>query len=102
MKSLTIAERHDGSEVLLHGFKAAVTEQIETYRALVGRSSHPEFASVTRIDTLGTVKALRFTPESLPASTPAPEVEPLPAPTPTKGKKGSKIQVHETTEIQSK
>lgn len=56
----TVAETHDGKEVLVFGRKVPVMEQQQAFRDLQGQESHPEFAIVTYQERDGVERILRF------------------------------------------
>jgi len=61
MRTATIiAERHDGSEVLVSGPKTPIVEQLAAFRKLMGQPTHPEFASVQYQDSDGPSRTIRF------------------------------------------
>lgn len=56
----TIAETHGGKEVLVSGRKIGVHTQLQNFRKLIGRKSHPDFAFVALQESDGHLRTLRF------------------------------------------
>lgn len=56
----TIAETHKGKEILLSGRNVPIQEQLQAFRQLLGRKSHPEFAAVQIQESDGHSRILKF------------------------------------------
>lgn len=99
MEAILLAEKHDGTEVLLAGRKVSIAEQLALYRSFLGSTTHAEFCRVQYQDQHGGRKVwlMKPAPEAVAAPI-APEIEPAPR----KGGWGKKFHVKETTEPQTK
>lgn len=56
----TIAEKHDGTEVLIAGPKTPIQDQLIQFRDLASRVVHPDYASVRYQDSDGAPRIHRF------------------------------------------
>ena len=67
MRTATIiAERHDGSEVLVSGPKTPIQDQLQAFRKLLGQPTHPEYATVRYQDSDGPSRTIKFNKPSHP------------------------------------
>ena len=58
--AVTLAIKHDGSEVLIHGRTISIEKQKETIRNLLGLQVHKEYKEVTYQESDGAFRHLHF------------------------------------------